>query len=116
MPGDKALFSLGKDQEPTEKLGQKCELMDRKGQNPPVLLARRVFDGKVDRDPFCFAAWSTYECAVDYFSRFSPKLTLLMARLFFVVRATSLGNVPPHPDPPNQTPRRAPDRLRRRPR
>jgi hypothetical protein len=52
MPGDKPLFFLGKGEEPTEKLGQKCELMDRKGQNPPALSARRISDGRVDRKPF----------------------------------------------------------------
>ena len=52
MPGDKALFSLGKDQEPTEKLGQKCELMDRKGQNPPVLLALEYSMGRLTEPLF----------------------------------------------------------------
>jgi hypothetical protein len=41
MPAYKALFFLGKGREPTEKLGQKCEVVDRKGQNPRTLWAHR---------------------------------------------------------------------------
>ena len=33
VPGCKALFFLRKDREIYEDFGQKCELMDRKGQN-----------------------------------------------------------------------------------
>ena len=59
MPAYKALFFLGKGREPREKLGQKCELVDRKGQNPPYAVGSSKFDGKADRECFPSAVYRT---------------------------------------------------------
>ncbi len=52
MPAYKALFFLGKGREPREKLGQKCEVVDRKGQNSLSFGLDRISDGKADRECF----------------------------------------------------------------